>query len=492
MKKTILSMICLLQTMTALSQNTVYDAIAKQAPNYGVYLNAIEQLDYKYFHSADFVKQIALIPSDQALLSFVDPASFGTEETLLWEFHIDNSKPSNQSIYADVYACKQNADGTWTKTGEVLRNITGGVNNQQIQNRLYHIFRNSIITEPYMEGKRFYRTRSNSFVCVEKKGSGMNVSASMQANLNKPVMVASTQTVDNGTVVFLDIPLQTTYNNVAKSLEQHDEFSEFFKVMKASGILKNRTSGGYSPAETLYGNLVISSGNGANQKTFPLLNSYHYTLYAPTNEAMQEAYSAGLPTVEELNAANGDEEKSSTITGIMRDFVMYHIQENALFIDKDANSAEYYSLVAKHFKRSTGDERSPYGKPYKMKVDVDESSLTITDAQNNKIHVVTQPGLYNIMANEYWLSGTNIHDESFVVIHAIDKPLIFSALQFTEDRTEVETGDVNEDGSVDISDIVAVINQIAGTATYRYADVNKDTKVDISDIVAIINIIANQ
>ncbi len=53
-------------------------------------------------------------------------------------------------------------------------------------------------------------------------------------------------------------------------------------------------------------------------------------------------------------------------------------------------------------------------------------------------------------------------------------------------------GDVNEDSKVDISDIVAVINQIAGTATYRYADVNDDNKVDISDIVAIINVIANQ
>ena len=51
-------------------------------------------------------------------------------------------------------------------------------------------------------------------------------------------------------------------------------------------------------------------------------------------------------------------------------------------------------------------------------------------------------------------------------------------------------GDVNEDGKVDISDIVAIINQIAGTATYRYADVNEDDKVDISDIVAVINIIA--
>ena len=51
-------------------------------------------------------------------------------------------------------------------------------------------------------------------------------------------------------------------------------------------------------------------------------------------------------------------------------------------------------------------------------------------------------------------------------------------------------GDVNVDGKVDISDIVAVINQIAGTATYPNADVNSDKKVDISDIVAIINIIA--
>ena len=54
------------------------------------------------------------------------------------------------------------------------------------------------------------------------------------------------------------------------------------------------------------------------------------------------------------------------------------------------------------------------------------------------------------------------------------------------------SGDVNEDGKVDISDIVAVINQIAGTATFRYADVNTDDKVDISDIVAVINIIAAQ
>lgn len=64
-------------------------------------------------------------------------------------------------------------------------------------------------------------------------------------------------------------------------------------------------------------------------------------------------------------------------------------------------------------------------------------------------------------------------------------PLVLSMTK--EERLKC---DVNEDGFVDISDIVAVINQIAGTATYRYADVNDDSNVDISDIVAIINYIA--
>ncbi len=54
-------------------------------------------------------------------------------------------------------------------------------------------------------------------------------------------------------------------------------------------------------------------------------------------------------------------------------------------------------------------------------------------------------------------------------------------------------GDVNLDGKVDISDIVAVINTIAGDTTYvNTSDVNEDQKTDISDIVAIINIIAEQ
>ena len=51
-------------------------------------------------------------------------------------------------------------------------------------------------------------------------------------------------------------------------------------------------------------------------------------------------------------------------------------------------------------------------------------------------------------------------------------------------------GDVNGDGTVDINDVVAVINHMAGTSTYDKSDVNGDKEVNINDVVSIINIMA--
>lgn len=55
-------------------------------------------------------------------------------------------------------------------------------------------------------------------------------------------------------------------------------------------------------------------------------------------------------------------------------------------------------------------------------------------------------------------------------------------------------GDVNMDGSVDVTDVVIVIDYVLdstdASAEYgvlTYGDMNSDSSVDISDVVAIVN-----
>ena len=61
---------------------------------------------------------------------------------------------------------------------------------------------------------------------------------------------------------------------------------------------------------------------------------------------------------------------------------------------------------------------------------------------------------------------------------------------------EISKGDLNGDDEYNISDIIQVINVIAGESTEDYlkyiADVNGDGEVDIADIIAIINLMIEQ
>ena len=60
---------------------------------------------------------------------------------------------------------------------------------------------------------------------------------------------------------------------------------------------------------------------------------------------------------------------------------------------------------------------------------------------------------------------------------------------------KVLVGDVNEDDAVDIADVVAVYNYMAGAkgdVSLPHADVNGDGAVDIADIVKIYNLMAGE
>ena len=83
-------------------------------------------------------------------------------------------------------------------------------------------------------------------------------------------------------------------------------------------------------------------------------------------------------------------------------------------------------------------------------------------------------------------------DEYYYRVKAIDpeRTSQWSDFVHVEMTTVGIPGDVNSDGNVDISDVVCVVNTIAGIESWPESDVDGDEKTTISDVVAIINIIA--
>ena len=111
----------------------------------------------------------------------------------------------------------------------------------------------------------------------------------------------------------------------------------------------------------------------------------------------------------------------------------------------------------------------------------------IYDFTNMDVIPMLQSDSHHDWVLEFCVNGNDDNGNTFTLNNGGENYKIL----FSDNlASSVKKGDVNEDKKVDISDIVAVINQIAGTAEYAGSDVNEDKKVDISDIVAIINIIA--
>ena len=67
-----------------------------------------------------------------------------------------------------------------------------------------------------------------------------------------------------------------------------------------------------------------------------------------------------------------------------------------------------------------------------------------------------------------------------------------SLRDYTPLEQETVKGDVNGDGSVNVADISAIIDVMAGTAAYDSADVNGDGAVNVADISAVITIMAQK
>ena len=404
---------------TVVDQNMSIIHWAIEQLNYGAYLNSLNSR-YSFF-----------LPSNGALLEYIDPVSYGKPQRQLLRFHYDPSKKNNE-----VYASIHNIDPETGIAGDSIGvyTNTGGksLDGNPILNRLYNILDDHVVIGDVEDGHEYYRTKGGSTLRVRNVGQGaqgMLVEGSRQVNGETPSIpinyVYDQTNGGNGKTYILEQgPVLGTRQTVFNLLGQHPEFSRFRELLEGSDLLETIHDGRFACSDT-----CIS-----------VFNNFHYTIYVPTNESIDALIAAKkLPTWDDvavLDTLSGEQkEKAELYTRQINEFLRYHIQDNALFIGADNttgnDAANADGTSTTEFETAFIDKKSKTFNKLAIITDKAGSSISIKDKAGNTRRVMTEKnGLYNLMAREYTYnsssksSATIIHNSSSAVVHLIDGPLL--------------------------------------------------------------------
>lgn len=292
----------------------------------------------------------------------------------------------------------------------------------------------------------------------------------------------------NGHTFLIDRPMQPSMQSVYGILDANECFSAFKELCNgfdaqilqdaglrektaaealASGAITDITS--YSDADwvsaaelyKIFGEGEVKAGSKTIAKYFGSdklvrsFNNYNYTVYVPTNEAVQKALSLGLPTWDTIKdfvdahmeqqldslgqpmtddagnpvmALSADNKvKAQAMITMLTNFIRYHFQDNSLFVDDvtETNTKQTACI----------DEVNNVYLP--LVISQTPHAMTVKDNAGNTRKVMTADGKYNIMARDAHFnvnprtSATScklVETSSYAVIHQIDDVLNFTKL----------------------------------------------------------------
>lgn len=406
---------------------TAYVAVSSPAlinENMKIINWAIETLEFDaYLLSMDSYYSF-IIPTDSALLRYYNPVSFGKAQPEVYEFYYDNAK---KSVGAKVYGYDM-ATGVIDYSKTVRTVATGSTD---IQDKLEDILDYHIIIGDIEDGNAYHQTKGNGTIKVSGKGVGMSVYGGYQLEHNTGAKV--TQIYDktkegNGKAYKIESEvLEGSQKSVYKTMEEMGStpdapFYEWFQLLKGS---PNNAS---DDPWIFYTDDDFASVD-YNVYYF---NTYHYTIYVPTNEAVKAAIAAGLPTWERIDTCT-DQAMKDSLTQVLEYCLRYHIQDNSVYIGGGAKNTSYETSAP-----NAATERF-----FKIGVACtagNDGNITLTDGTTTKKKVLKEykgnTNVYNIMTRDYFFDNkdkeksTEIETSSFAVIHLIDGVLEYEPGQY--------------------------------------------------------------
>ncbi len=379
-----------------------------------------------------------IIPTDDALQTYYDPVSYnrtdsrGNSTAVAYQFYVNESgRIAANAPLVDWTTLDEKGRGEITSS-YYSTTPTAESNNSSgdVFNHFKDILNSSLAVGLFTPGQKFYTARNGGPIVVEWNGSTVTgVAGSFQ--YERGYYIPVTEIFDkseegNGrSYVIEEEPLQSTTVSPYAALssdENEDKFGTFALLLSSLDILQTDDGNSHATMDRALSNL----------------NNYHYTIYVPTNESIQQLIDAHtLPDPEVLDEIDGvledasieiTEEDEAYLTeqreimgDVISNFVNYHIQDNALYIDGEEVSGSVYETacldtLTNRFSKLTVD----YTRGGSMKVTDNCGNTRTVDSNTN-----------NILTRQYYFNGssltgtgcTQIYSSAFAVIHQIDAPL---------------------------------------------------------------------
>ena len=396
-------------------------------------------VDFKFYLLAMSANYAFFIPEDEAFNAYyIDPASLGHAKPEVLHFYYNEKK--NPAVRCDRYYYDVASGTLGERIGEVS-DITQR-SSQLVDILNYH----TVLLESgeTFGHNKYYKTKHGGEICLQGNGQAGSsiVSGAQIDNGAAPSVIKAVYNEKNGKAFRISNIIQAPQNSVAKTLKKNAQFSEFYEacsgfsatdILKWAGISDETNSFGTTEQDQ-YIIFTSTYGTGKNaikkaclDENVKMFNTYNYTLYAPDNAAMEEAYANGLPRWSDIQALfekYGDDAPDNVRAEVLeqikaiREFVRYHFQSISLYADKTVEGGTYQTLATNEL-----------GLAREIKVSGGNDKIVVTDGANIQ-HVVDANAsgkVANAMARDYWFnnsaqSATAITTSSFCAVHEISKP----------------------------------------------------------------------
>ena len=445
---------------------------------------ANQQLKYNYYLLAMDAEYSFIVPDDSAFV-YYDPVPESMDKPTIYAYHYDKNRPKANGQQDEIWAEKFQFN---PNTYEIMDSLTAEKINQFKSSagvsahgeRLTDLMEYLIVVHDNGDGirrpdgtcnpKMYYQTKGYGTIKVDAGNPDeIKFYGGAQLERGETVVASSVYEQKNG-YTFCTLPYgeaaparklsgvpapptKSVYKNMlANAVEEDDAFYQFFTLCspdvlpdilalthpKVTAVAaKSDTTKMYS---IFYSSLnTKGEPDGKELNLVPFFNTFHYTVYVPSNNSVLEMLDCGLPTWDEILTVAADKPKKAVaMMRLLNNFLRYHFQDNSIYVDRVEFTVPRpeggYDTEGSF---ATAVVNNKTGRFYETVVssvkEGDRYNLIVKDQLGNTSKVVTtgeENKDWNIMSRDIKLKskGGQISTSSFAVVHPIDGVLLNDGL----------------------------------------------------------------